>query len=137
MLLLFVGVAPAAACRRGVELLLAHELCSLTLSLSSWIMLCMLETWFSNVVTRSRAAWFRARAASKASGGATRVPFIPVMVELGSGLEASPRTFLVTDIGGPETVGAIAETNVPDIIVSAILTSSPLGANALPVLSTN
>ena len=138
------GEAPAAACSScplavaEVELELelelerapTHELTSSSLTSRSRTFASRLETLFSNAVTRSSVA--SACTASEEAGAACGwvVPVIVVVVEVSSG----EWTLLGLDVGMAMGTGVVVAgargpvTSVPDIVVSAVLAASPLGA---------
>lgn len=135
------GEAPAAACcacplavaEVEVELELerapTHELTSSSRMSRSRTFASRLETLFSNAVTRSSVA--SACTASEEAGAACGwiVPVI-VVVEVSSG----SWTLLGLDVGMAMGTGVVVAgargpvTSVPDIVVSAVLAASPLGA---------
>ena len=130
---LVVGEAPAAACWRGVELELTHELTWSSLTSRSMTFDSRPETWFSKAVTRSRVASESvSEAAAVGDGAAVCVGAMLVMTEAWMGLGARCCTLLGMEMGMAEK-GVVPEANVPvtsvpDIVVSAMLAASPVGA---------
>lgn len=133
--------APAAACsccpccwfscRRGVvESAPAHELTSSSLTSRSRTFPSRLETWFSNAVMRSSVA--SACAVSEEAGAAACGWVVPVMVVVRFS-SSGEGTLLGLDAGMMTGKGVVVEargpgTSVPDMVVSAVLAASPLGA---------
>lgn len=118
-------------CRRGVvEPAPAHELTSSSLTSRSRTFASRLETWFSNAVMRSSVA--AACAVSEEAGAAACGWVVPVMVVVRFS-SSGEGTLLGLDAGMMTGKGVVVGargpgTSVPDMVVSAVLAASPLGA---------